>query len=40
LLNRFSGDPDIEKARAEFERARKAEESFHKDFDGLALTGN
>jgi hypothetical protein len=32
--------PDIQKARAEFDRAQKAEESFHKDFDGLDFTGN
>ena len=28
-----SGNPDIEKARTEFEHARKIEEIFHKDFD-------
>jgi hypothetical protein len=38
LLKRFSGNPDVEKARAEFERAQKAEERFHKDFDGLDFT--
>ena len=38
LLGRFSGNPDIEKARAEFERAQKIEETFHKDFDGIDFT--
>jgi hypothetical protein len=40
LLKRFSRNPGIEKARAEFDRAQKVEESFHKDFDGLDFTGN
>jgi hypothetical protein len=40
LLKRFSHNPDVEKARAEFERAQKAEEKFHKDFDGVDFTGN
>jgi hypothetical protein len=35
LLERFSGNPDIEKAKAEFKRAQKVEERFHKDFDGI-----
>jgi hypothetical protein len=35
MLKRFSHNPDIEKARMEFERAQKVEERFHKDFDGL-----
>jgi hypothetical protein len=34
LLKRFSRNPDVEKARAEFECAQKVEEQFHKDFDG------
>jgi hypothetical protein len=38
LLQRFSGNPDVEKARTEFERAQKAEEQFHKDFDGVDFT--
>jgi hypothetical protein len=38
LLKRFSGNPDIEKAKAEFERARKVEERFHKDFDQVDFT--
>ena len=38
LLKRFSRDPDVEKARAEFDRAQKVEERFHKDFDGLGFT--
>jgi hypothetical protein len=35
LPKRLSFDPDPEKARAEFERAQKAEERLHKDLDGL-----
>jgi hypothetical protein len=35
LLERLSGNADVEKARAEFERAQKVEETFHKDFDGI-----
>jgi hypothetical protein len=38
FLGRFSGNPDIEKARAEFKRAQKIEETFHKDFDGVDFT--
>jgi hypothetical protein len=38
LLKRFSRNPDVEKARVEFERAQRAEERFHKDFDGLDFT--
>jgi hypothetical protein len=38
LLKRFSRNPDIEKARVEFERAQKVEERFHKDFDGVDFT--
>jgi hypothetical protein len=38
LLKRFSGNPAIEKARAEFKRAQKAEEKFHKDFNELDFT--
>ena len=38
LLKLFVGNPDIEKARAEFERAQKVEEQFHKDFDGADFT--
>jgi hypothetical protein len=37
LLKRFSDNPDVEKAKAKFERAQKVEESFNKDFDGLDL---
>ena|SRR5271165_5070959 len=33
-LQLFASNPDIEKARAEFERTQKVEERFHKDFDG------
>ena len=35
LLKLFGGNPDIEKARAEFECAQKVEEKFHRDFDGV-----
>ena len=38
LLKRFSRNPDIEKARMEFERAQKVEQRFHKDFEGLDFT--
>jgi hypothetical protein len=38
LLERFSGNPDVKKARAEFERAQKIEETFHKVFDGIDFT--
>ncbi len=38
LLQLFARNPDIEKARAEFERAQKVEDQFHKDFDGLGFT--
>jgi hypothetical protein len=35
LLQRFSGNPGVEKARAEFERAQEVEERFLDDFDGV-----
>ena len=38
LLKRLSGSADVEKAKAEFERAQKVEETFHKDFDGVDFT--
>jgi hypothetical protein len=38
LLKRFSRNPDVERERAEFERAQKAEEKFHKDIDGVDFT--
>jgi hypothetical protein len=38
LLKRFSGNPDVEKARSEFNRAQKIEEKFHRDFDGVDFT--
>jgi hypothetical protein len=38
LLKRFAGNPDIGKARAEFERAQRLEERFHKEFDGIDFT--
>ena len=38
LLKLFLANPEIEKARAELERAQKVEERFHKDFDGQDFT--
>jgi hypothetical protein len=38
LLQRFSGNPGVEKARAEFGRAQETEERFHHDFDGVDFT--
>jgi hypothetical protein len=38
LLERLSGNADVEEARGEFERAQKVEETFHKDFDGIDFT--
>ena len=38
LLQRFSGNPGIEKARADFGRAQEVEERFHHDFDGVDFT--
>ena len=40
LLKRFLRNPQVEKARAEFEHAHRAEERFYKDFDGLDFTGS
>ena len=39
LFARFPHDPRIEKARVEFERAQKAEQSFLKEFDALGVGG-
>ena len=38
LLERSVGNSEVEKARAEFERAQKVEEQFHKDFDSIDFT--
>ena len=38
LLKRFQGNPDVEKAKVDFDRAQEVEEKFHKDFDGLDFT--
>jgi hypothetical protein len=38
LLKQFLPNPDVEKAREEFESAQKVQESFHKDFDGQDFT--
>jgi hypothetical protein len=37
LFARFGRNPGLEKARAAFERAQKAEQSFRKDYDALGL---
>ncbi len=37
LLEHFSGDPDVEEARAEIEHAQEIKEIFHKGFDGIGL---
>ena len=36
-LEPFSGDPDVEKARAKSEHTQEIEEHFHKGFDGIGL---
>ena len=38
LLQRFSGNPGVKKARAEFERAQEVEERFLHDFEGVDFT--
>ena len=38
LLQRFSGNRGVEKARAEFEMAQEVEERFLHDFDGVDFT--
>jgi hypothetical protein len=38
LLKRFSGDPGVQKAAAEFDNAQKLEEAFLKDFEGQDFT--
>jgi hypothetical protein len=38
LLKRFSHNPNVAKAMLEFERAQKAEQRFHSEFDGLDFT--
>jgi hypothetical protein len=38
LLQRFSGNPGVEKARAEFGRAQDVEKRFHHGFDGVDFT--
>jgi len=41
LPDLYSGllrNPDIEKAKADFKRAQKVEERFHKDFAGIDFT--
>ena len=36
--NALRAIPAFEKAKAEFERAQKVEETFHNDFDGIDFT--
>jgi hypothetical protein len=38
LLERFSGNPGVEKAKTEFGKAQEVEERFHHDFDGVDFT--
>jgi hypothetical protein len=38
LLERFSGDPEVQKAASEFDHAQKLEETFLKGFDGQDFT--
>jgi hypothetical protein len=38
LLKRFEGNPDVEKAKVDFDRAQEVEERFHYDFDGQDFT--
>jgi len=38
LLRRFEGNPDVEKAKVDFDRAQEIEERFHHDFDGVDFT--
>jgi hypothetical protein len=38
LLQRFSGNPGVEEAGAEFGKAQEVEERFHHDFDGVDFT--
>ena len=38
LLQRFSGNADVKKAKAEFERAQEVEERFLHDFEGVDFT--
>src|SRR5262249_43024224 len=38
LLEHFSGDTDVKKARAKSEQAQEIEQTFRKDFDGSGLS--
>ena len=38
LLERFSGDSEVQKAASEFDQAQKLEEAFVKDFEGQDIT--
>jgi hypothetical protein len=38
LLQRFPGNPGVEKARAEFGRVQKVEERLLRDFEGVDFT--
>jgi hypothetical protein len=39
FLKRFSRNPGIAKATVDFELAQRVEQRFHKEFDGIDLTG-
>ena len=38
FFEHFSGNPDVQMARRQLERAQEIEETFHKDFDGIDFT--
>ena len=38
FLKRFEGNPDVQKAKVDFDRAQEIEERFHHDFDGVDFT--
>jgi hypothetical protein len=38
LLKRFEGNPDVQKAKVDFDCAQEVEERFHRDFAGLDFT--
>jgi hypothetical protein len=38
FLKRFSGNPDVQKAKMELELAQRVQERFHKGFDEIDFT--
>jgi hypothetical protein len=38
LLKRFEGNPDVEKAKVDFDRAQEVEERFDQNIDGVDFT--